>query len=149
MDSCLVGSEMCIRDSPFPVKPGMSHSDRRSHSAICGSKRFMPLPAAYRSLSRPSSALKPSNSPDRFCSIADFLHPLHLCDIISSGVQDMSIFGVFSQTVSPQGGSASTASPIMRACWGALSIFATNNPYINATETHSEIKCQKLIKTRL
>ncbi len=57
---------------PFPVKPGMSHSDRRSHSAICGSKRFMPLPAAYRSLSRPSSALEPSHSPGRFCSIADF-----------------------------------------------------------------------------
>jgi hypothetical protein len=127
---------------------GMSQSDRRSYSAICGSKRFMPLPAAYRSLSRPSSALKPSNSPDRFCSIADFLHPLHLCDIISSGVQDMSIFGVLSQTVSPQGGSASTASPIMSACWGALSILATNNPYINATETHNENKGQKLIKMR-
>jgi len=49
----------------------------------------------------------------------------------------MSIFGVSSQTVSPQGGSASTASPIMSACWGALSILATNNPYINATETHA------------
>jgi len=60
----------------------------------------------------------------------------------------MSIFGVFSQTVSPQGGSASTASPIMRACWGALSIFATNNPYINATETHSEMKGSKLFKMR-
>ena len=131
---------------PFPVKPGMSHSDRRSHSAICGSKRFMPLPAAYRSLSRPSSALKPSNSPDRFCSIADFFHPLHLCDIISSGVQDMSIFGVLSQTVSPQGGPTSTASPNMSACWGALSILATNNPYIDATETHNEREGRKYFK---
>ena len=132
----------------FPFHLGMAQSARRSHSAICGSKRFMPLPAAYRSLSRPSSALKPSNSPDRFCSIADFLHPLHLCDIISSGVQDMSIFGVLSQTVSPQGGSASTASPNMSACWGALSILATNNPYINATETHNENMLQKIIKKR-
>jgi hypothetical protein len=55
----------------------------------------------------------------------------------------MSIFGVLSQTVSPQGDSTSTASPIMSACWGALSILATNNPYINATETHNEMKVQK------
>jgi len=60
----------------------------------------------------------------------------------------MSIFGVFSQAVSPQGGSASTASPIMSACWGALSILATNNPYINATETHCEMNCPKLFKMR-
>ena len=36
---------------------------RRSNSAIRGSKRFMPLPATYRSLSRPSSALEPSHPP--------------------------------------------------------------------------------------
>ena len=47
----------------FPFHLGMAQSARRSHSAICGSKRFMPLPATYRSLSRPSSALEPSHPP--------------------------------------------------------------------------------------
>ena len=36
---------------------------RRSNSALRGAKRFMPLPATYRSLSRPSSALEPSHPP--------------------------------------------------------------------------------------
>ena len=58
----------------------------------------------------------------------------------------MSIFGVLSQTVSPQGGPTSTASPNMSACWGALSILATNNPYINATETQNEIEGRKYFK---
>ena len=44
---------------PF-LKRGMTVV-RRSNSAIRGSKRFMPLPATYRSLSRPSSALEPSH----------------------------------------------------------------------------------------
>jgi hypothetical protein len=47
----------------FPFHLGMAQSARRSYSAICGSKRFMPLPATFRSLSRPSSALEPSHPP--------------------------------------------------------------------------------------
>ena len=47
---------------PFLQFRGMTNV-RRANSAIRGSKRFVPLPATYRSLSRPSSALEPSHPP--------------------------------------------------------------------------------------
>ena len=118
---------------PFPVKPGMSHSDRRSIRQSAHPE-IHPLPqliAACHDLLQLSSRAIPQAG-----SVAsrNFL-PLHLCDY-SSGVQDMSIFGISGQPVSPQGESASTTSPIMSACWGALSIRPTYHPYMNTTEQY-------------
>ena len=51
----------------FPLHEGAHDSEepcRKSHSGILGSMAACAYPRRYRSLSRPSSALKPSHSPD-------------------------------------------------------------------------------------
>ena len=51
----------------FPLREGAHDSEeshRKSHSGTPGSKAACAYPGRYRSLPRPSSALKPSHSPD-------------------------------------------------------------------------------------
>lgn len=59
----------------FPLlegAPGSEESGERSHSGIPGSKAACAYPGRFRGLPRPSSALKPSHSPDGGCVVGPF-----------------------------------------------------------------------------
>ena len=99
---------------------GMAHSARRSHSAIRGSKRFMPLPATYRSLSRPSSALEPSH-PQSGCSIRINCCTFDSSPLVSplvSRLLDSSLDSL--ATLSPRRAARPHPLPLQHHCRGAL-----------------------------